>query len=163
MGGTVGATTRLTRAKIPGTPESRIQQFTESALSNVGLDTLQAMREASPTGGALGQVPIQQQQRLEQVLGSLRLDQNPEDLEANLKRVMNIYTDIVYGSPLERRKAVSAGLMTPQENAEIEGMYYELPFDARGRRATGQSGEAPEGVDPRVWEVLTPEERALWN
>lgn len=149
--GTVGATTRLARARIPGTPENRIQQFTESALSNVGLDTLQAMREASPTGGALGQVPIQQQQRLEQVLGSLRLDQDPGDLDANLKRVMNIYTDVVYGSPLERRQAVTEGRLSPQENAEIEGMYYELPFDERGRprqsappaQTQGQPGAAP--------------------
>jgi hypothetical protein len=143
MGGVPGATTRLARAKVPGTVENRIRQFTESALSNVGLDTLQAMREASPTGGALGQVPIQQQQRLEQVLGSLRLDQDPQDLEANLKRVMNIYTDIVYGSPSERRNAVESGRMTPQQSAEIEAMYQALPFDERGRRVAPQGGQQP--------------------
>jgi hypothetical protein len=67
--GVVGGVTRRGQARVPGTTANRIQQFTESALSNVGLDTLQQMRENSPTGGALGQVPIQQQTRLEQVLG----------------------------------------------------------------------------------------------
>ena len=132
------------QADIPGTVANRITQFTESALSNVGLDTLQQMRENSPTGGALGQVPIQQQQRLEQVLGSLNINQPPSELEANIKRVMNIYTDIIYGSAQERAMAVQEGRMTPQENAEIEQMYQELPFDERGRRREdqGQGGAA---------------------
>ena len=129
-------------ASIPGSVANRITQFTESALSNVGLDTLQQMRENSPTGGALGQVPIQQQQRLEQVLGSLNINQPPSELEANIKRVMNIYTDIIYGSAQERAMAVQEGRLSPQENAEIEQMYQELPFDERGRRREqqGQGG-----------------------
>src|SRR5699024_4764149 len=73
--GVVGGVATTSSARVPGTVANRITQFTESALSNVGLDTLQDMRENSPTGGALGQVPIQQQKRLEQVLGSLNIDQ----------------------------------------------------------------------------------------
>ena len=133
--GVAGGVARTGQARIPGTVANRITQFTESALSNVGLDTLQQMRENSPTGGALGQVPIQQQQRLEQVLGSLNINQPPSVLEANIKRVMNIYTDIIYGSPEERARAVQQGQMSPQKNAEIESFYYELPFDERGRVA----------------------------
>ena len=131
--GIVGGVARTGQARIPGTVANRITQFTESALSNVGLDTLQQMRENSPTGGALGQVPIQQQRRLEQVLGSLEINQPPSVLEANIKRVMNIYTDIIYGSPQERQRAVEQGRMTPEQSAEIESFYYELPFDERGR------------------------------
>jgi len=131
--GVAGANARLAAAEVGGTIPNRIRQFTESALSNVGLDTLQAMREASPTGGALGQVPIQQQQRLEQVLGSLRLDQEISDLEANLKRVNNIYMDIMYGTAEERAALVESGQLSPEENARIEAVYYDLPFDEFGR------------------------------
>ena len=131
--GVLGGVTRQTQARVPGTVANRITQFTESALSNVGLDTLQQMRENSPTGGALGQVPIQQQTRLEQVLGSLKIDQPPDVLDANIKRVMNIYTDIIYGSAQERAAAVEAGRMTPEESARISGFYFDLPFDERGR------------------------------
>ena len=137
--GVVGGILRTQSAKIPGTVANRITQFTESALSNVGLDTLQTMRENSPTGGALGQVPIQQQKRLEQVLGSLNINQLPSVLEANIKRVINIYTDIIHGSPEERAEAVRRGMMTPEENAQIESYYYDLPFDERGR-PVGQDG-----------------------
>jgi hypothetical protein len=140
--GVAGGVTRTGQARVPGTVANRITQFTESALSNVGLDTLQQMRENSPTGGALGQVPIQQQKRLEQVLGSLDISQPPSVLEANIKRVMNIYTDIIYGSPEERARAVEQGRMTQQQSAEIEGLYYELPFDERGR-AVDERLQAP--------------------
>jgi hypothetical protein len=131
--GITGGLSRSARKRIPGSLEYQITEFTESALSNVGLDTLQQMRDNSPTGGALGQVPIQQQKRLEQVLGSLNVNQRPTQLDANIKRVINIYTDIIYGSPEERAAAVEAGRMSPEESAEIDGLYFELPFDARGR------------------------------
>src|SRR5699024_10275942 len=122
--GVIGVVARTSCAKVPGTVANRIAQFTDSALSNVGLDTLQYMREDSPTGGARGQVPIQQQKRLEQVLGYINIDQPPAVLEANIKRVINIYTDIIYGDPTERARAVERGLLSPDINAEIEGYYY---------------------------------------
>jgi hypothetical protein len=144
--GILGGISRATSKKIPGSLEYQITEFTESALSNVGLDTLQAMRDNSPTGGALGQVPIQQQKRLEQVLGSLNVNQRPTQLEANIKRVINIYTDIIHGSAEERAAAVEAGRMTPEESAEIDSLYFDLPFDARGRptnRAQPTAGPSP--------------------
>ncbi len=131
--GVAGASLRLARQAVPGTAEYEIKGFVESALSNVGLDTLQQMRENSPTGGALGQVPIQQQKRLEQVLGSLSLGQSPETIEANLKRVINIYIDIVYGSPAERAEAVRSGKMDQTTSDQIDAYYHSLPFDPLGR------------------------------
>lgn len=142
--GVIGGLARAGSAQIPGSLVNRITQFTESALSNVGLDTLQQMRENSPTGGALGQVPIQQQRRLEQVLGSLDVTQPPDVLEANIKRVINIYTDIIYGSAAERERAVQQGRMTRQQSDEIESYYFDLPFDERGRPVQGR-GETPAG------------------
>lgn len=130
--GVVGGVSRTGAAKVPGTVANRITQFTESALSNVGLDTLQQMRENSPTGGALGQVPIQQQKRLEQVLGSLNINQPPSVQEANIKRVINIYNDIMYGDATERAQAVREGKITPEQSAEIDTYYYDLPFDSQG-------------------------------
>jgi len=157
--GVTGANARLAAAEIGGTIPNRIRQFTESALSNVGLDTLQRMREASPTGGALGQVPIQQQQRLEQVLGSLRLDQEIPDLVANLQRVNNIYMDIIYGSSEERARLVARGEMSPQDNARLEAAYYDLPFDEFGRPVP-QPGDGT-GAASLTVDDLSDEERAL--
>lgn len=130
--------------------------FIESALSNVGLDTLQEMRENSPTGGALGQVPIQQQRRLEQVLGSLDLTQRQEVVEDNIKRVMNIYTDIVHGTPSERAKAIEEGKLSPEENERIETLYLTLSFDERGRPV---DLPAPEGISESLWDRLSQREK----
>src|SRR5699024_7165650 len=69
--GVICGVVRTSSAQVPCSVAYRITQFPECALSNVGLDTLQDMRESSRSGCALGQVPIQQQKRLEQVLGSL--------------------------------------------------------------------------------------------
>src|SRR5690625_2409438 len=150
--GVAGGIARTSSAKIPGTVANRITQFTESALSNVGLDTLQTMRENSPTGGALGQVPIQQQQRLEQVLGSLNINQPPAVLEANIKRVMNIYTDIIYGDAAERAEAIEQGRMTPEQSAEIDSYYYDLPFVERGRTIDQQA--MPEQQRPSLADIF---------
>jgi hypothetical protein len=116
----------------PGTPAFEVRQLVESALSNVGLDTLQRMRENSPTGGALGQVPIQQQQRLEQVLGSLDVRQRPEVLRDNLNRVANIYMDIVFGTPQQLAEMRERSEITPDQ-FETYSRRAELSFDELGR------------------------------
>jgi len=82
---------------IPGSPADVTNRHVQSALSNIGIDQLQSMRDASPTGGALGQIPVQQQKRLEQMLGSLDVTQPDDIMQDNLMRVQNIYNDIVHG------------------------------------------------------------------
>jgi hypothetical protein len=118
---------------VPGTPAFEVRQLVESALSNVGLDTLQRMRENSPTGGALGQVPIQQQMRLEQVLGSLDVRQRPEVLRDNLNRVANIYMDLVFGTPQQLAGMLDRGEIT-QDQFDTYSQRAELSFDELGRR-----------------------------
>lgn len=120
--------------------------FVESALSNVGLDTLQQMRENSPTGGALGQVPIQQQQRLEQVLGSLDLTQRKEVVEDNIKRVINIYMDIIHGSPDQVEQAYQSGEITKAER-DIFAFRHRLSFDELGRPIKSQSPKRQQESD----------------
>jgi hypothetical protein len=122
--------------------------FVESALSNIGLDTLQRMRENSPTGGALGQVPIQQQQRLEQVLGSLDLTQRKEVVEDNVKRVINIYMDIIHGTPQAINKRFEDGAIT-KDQRDTYSFRHRLSFDELGNPLPrGQRGRAQQYVPP---------------
>lgn len=147
--GIAGATARVTRSKIFGTPEYQIAAFKESALSNVGIDTLQRMRENSPTGGALGQVPFQQQQRLEQVLGSIDLGQDPKIIRENMKRIQNIYLDIMFGDEQERQQLILEGKLTPKRNAEIQKRYNKLSFDEMGN-PINQTPTQPTQTAPAV-------------
>lgn len=85
--------------RFPGidTNTKRVKGFIDSALSNVGFDQLNQMRQNSPTGGALGNVTEMQLKQLNSVLGKLDVEDPPEILDDNLKRVHNIYNDIVHG------------------------------------------------------------------
>lgn len=136
---TFGAIGRMVMSRTPHQPEYNIRSFVESAKSNIGLDRLQQMRENSPTGGALGQVPFQQQKRLEQVYGEVDFGQPVETMEHNIKRIMNIYFDAIHGSKGERDRAVEQGLISPEQNAEIDRLYYELPFNVRGEPETPET------------------------
>jgi len=121
-------------AKLPRTDANAALGFANSAKANIGLDQLQLMRETSPTGGALGQVPVQQQIKLESLLGSLDpTTMRPEDYRNNASRAINIYLDLVVGNRQERAGLIEQGVLTPEDNEKIEGMYKQLPFGKNGK------------------------------
>ena len=74
---------------IGGTPANDLQNTLNTVKANIGFDRLQAMRDSSPTGGALGQVSEMENRLLQAVWGSLEQSQSPEQLKANLERVRN--------------------------------------------------------------------------
>lgn len=55
--------------------------------ANLGFSELQAMRDASPTGGALGQVAVQELVALQSTIANLDPNQSEERLKAGLKKV----------------------------------------------------------------------------
>ena len=81
--------------KVGYTGAIDVDQLGETIRANIGFDRLQRMRDESPTGGALGQVAVQELNALQASLGSLstaqsagRLVENLERLEAQYKRSM---------------------------------------------------------------------------
>jgi len=85
----------LAASQIPGTSRVDAEALAETVKANIGFDRLQQMREASPTGGALGQVSNQELNTLQAVLGNLSFSQSQENLERNLGRLKTIYSDIL--------------------------------------------------------------------
>lgn len=83
---TTGAAGVVT-SKVPGGEAYDLRKTIDSIKANIGFQELQAMREASPTGGALGQVAVQELNFLQSVLGSLDADQSEEQLRTNLDAV----------------------------------------------------------------------------
>lgn len=81
----------------PGTNAHNLQQTLQSIKANVSFDRLQAMRLASPTGGALGSVTENEGKKLESVYGALEQSQSQPQFEYNLKRLANEYMDVVHG------------------------------------------------------------------
>jgi hypothetical protein len=71
---------------VPGTDAYDLRRTAETIKANIGFQELQAMREASPTGGALGQVAVQELNMLQAVIANLDPNQSPPVLLQNLKQ-----------------------------------------------------------------------------
>lgn len=80
---------------VGGTPAHDLQATLQTIKGNIGFDRLQQMRDASPTGGALGQVSEQEMATLQAVLGNLDQSQSREQLQRNLKRLQEVYAGIM--------------------------------------------------------------------
>lgn len=86
---TAGAGSML--SSIPGTPARNLAATLETVKANFGFDRLQQMREASPTGGALGQVAVQELVALQSTVASLDQAQSPAQLAARLDKAQRHY------------------------------------------------------------------------
>lgn len=78
---------------VPGTDAYNLNQRLLTLKANLGFDRLQQMREASPTGGALGQVAVQELNALQATVGSLDIGQDKKELAKNLEKVEHHYNN----------------------------------------------------------------------
>lgn len=82
---------------LPGTAANDINNLLDTIRAESAFGRLQQMREASPTGGALGQVTERELQLLQATIGSLEQSQSGQQFRDNLNRVYNTYLDIIHG------------------------------------------------------------------
>ena len=103
------------------TPAGQMESLMETIRANVGFDKLQAMREASPTGGALGAVTEKELAFLQAVFGSLRQDISPENVTRNLTRLR----EHMVGREQRIQEAFAADFPTVQETAQFRAQTNE--------------------------------------
>jgi hypothetical protein len=82
---------------IPASARKDAEAKIATIQANIGFDKLQAMRDASPTGGALGQVSEKEIAFLQATLGSLDLSQSREQLRDSIQKVQKAYNELVHG------------------------------------------------------------------
>jgi spore germination cell wall hydrolase CwlJ-like protein len=87
-----------TLSYVPGTASHDVGQLIETIKANAGFQQLMQMRQASPTGGALGNVTERELSFLQSAIGNLSQSQNEIQLRDNLKRVKNAYLDAIHGT-----------------------------------------------------------------
>ena len=107
-------------AGIPGTKARDLRSEITTIKANLGFAELQAMRQASPTGGALGQVAVQELEALQATVASLDQGQSDEQLERNLRKVRQHYaawTEAVNGASSQGQPAGGAGSPVPSVGA----------------------------------------------
>ncbi len=77
---------------VPGTPAKELASVIGTIKARLGFDQLQQMRNASPTGGALGQVSNRELASLEGALASLDQGLSADALRQNLKQIKESYS-----------------------------------------------------------------------
>lgn len=88
---------------IPGSDAYDFAARLETIKANIGFDKLQAMRDASPTGGALGQVSEMELRQLNASMGNLDIGQSPEQLRENLIAVREQYIRTIRAIEAQRQ------------------------------------------------------------
>ncbi len=86
-------------ANLGGTDARNLEAMLTSIKANVGFKNLQMLREASPTGGALGPVSDTENKLLQAAFGSVEQSVSAEQLIFNLKRLKSVYNLVVHGHP----------------------------------------------------------------
>ena len=90
--GVTGAIIRDWSGPLGASTEAKNLEAKITAIkANIGFDKLQRMREESPTGGALGQVAVQELVALQATYGSLDLMQDPKEVVKTLNNVKEVY------------------------------------------------------------------------
>ena len=87
-------------------PETQAREFKaqlDSLKANIAFNELNAMREASKTGGALGQVSVRELELLESALGALDTGQSPSEFTSQLDKIK---------ASIERWQAAAASYQT---------------------------------------------------
>jgi hypothetical protein len=114
-----GLTGAVARA-VPGSPAMDAKALQDTIAASISFDRLQAMRNASPTGGALGSVTENELNLLQSTLGSISLSQSDEQLIENLNRLEKIYTDIMkkFKAYPSMSNAIQTGSTSMQMNVD---------------------------------------------
>lgn len=76
-------------ANIPGTDARNFQAEVETLKSNIAFNELTAMRDASKSGGALGQISDREESLLSATLGALDTAQSPSQFKSQLLKVQD--------------------------------------------------------------------------
>ena len=113
---------------LPQSQAQSVQERLNTVKANIGFDKLQAMRAASPTGGALGQVSEFENVLLQATYGSLEQSQDPNELLYNLRRIRKLYAVVTGGDPAaaaqskalaDLGKRVDAGQLSPDQAQQM--------------------------------------------
>jgi len=85
--GLIGNLRSTLPGRVTGSGAYDLEKTVDTIKANLGFSELQAMREASPTGGALGQVAVQELSMLQSTIASLDTGQDDDVLRRNLQQV----------------------------------------------------------------------------
>jgi len=111
-------------SKLPGYKELpnvvNLQATLDTVKANLGFQELKKMRFESPTGGALGQVAVKEIEFLQSTVASMRADQGEEQLDANLRIIIDRYKTLK--ETIEKAMEAEQLWLQEQDDAEIDDL-----------------------------------------
>lgn len=158
-----GAGVSSLAAIVPGTDAANLSALVDTIGANIGFDRLQQMRDASPTGGALGQVTERELALLQAVLASLNRSQSDEQFIQNLDNLERQYRASMQRIALAYEQDFGAPPPAPPGPGEGVGGDIGALINRQRNAPQAGAGQAPAGLSQEEWNVMTPEERALWQ
>ncbi len=119
---------------VPGTqnPAFTLSELLKSIKANIGFDELQKLREMSPTGGALGQVAVQELEYLQALLGSLEQGLDDKTLIKNLSTMRDRLLEL----QKFRAKEITSLKVGSPLNTEVPKHLFKkvINYDSKGNR-----------------------------
>ena len=127
----------------PYSDSAEVQRQVDVLKSNATIESLNAMRAASPTGGALGAVSDSENKMLAAKAGAL------DPSSPNFARDLDDY---------------ELTLLKTVHGAEAgERIFKETRGDKPQIKPPATDADLPDGVTQEEWDAMTPEDRALWQ
>jgi hypothetical protein len=96
---------------VAGTNAHNVARAIDAIKANIGFDRLNAMRAASPTGGALGGIAVKELELLTASAGNLEQSQSADQFRRNLERLRSDFEMVIHGrtfSPEERKRMAAS-------------------------------------------------------
>lgn len=154
----LGMTNKLTTGvggavmrRLPGTEATDLEGTINTIKANIGFEELQAMRQASPTGGALGQVAVQELNFLQAVLGNLDPRQSRPQVEKNLQSVKRHFQN---WKNIMEQAAGTPDTSVPASMPSYGGSTPPVPAQPPPAPAAS-SGRIRMRVDPRTGDLVS--------
>lgn len=124
---------------VPGSDGMILRDKLTTIKANIGFDKLQQMRAASPTGGALGQVAVQELVALQSSLGSLNQWSDPAILKANLQKIKMHYKNFLEAQrkSMEAKEPLTGSIVTEPYDPSVN------PTQSGGTPTAGGAATTP--------------------
>lgn len=141
--------------KYAGTDAYDLEQAVLTVKANIGFQELQAMRANSPTGGALGNVAVQELQALQATLGSLDVGQSRDKLVQNLNAVKTHYQNVLDIMEGKMPKGAGDGNIIPKDEKMPSNTYTALPKKApKGQIVRNPKTGERKQFDGLIWKTI---------
>lgn len=143
-------------SNLPETDARTFKATVDTIKANLGFEELQAMRDASPTGGALGQVTERELAFLQSVEANLDTAQSPEQLIKILTELRDRRAEF----KAERDRIMGGGGgESPQGEEAPQGETGGMPQSFIDYYSTRYPDDDPS----TVWEFIPDEDKAKWQ